>query len=313
MVSHSFLALMKVILLLISMWLPSMQDSSGWPFVIDKEPASKHHAAAAGQEEADDEPAVQPSVPKTTHMPVLMYHKIDDNGKPNTAVIASDRFREHMEALKDAGYETIFEEELAAYARHGGGLAEKPILITFDDGYLDNYVHAFPILKELDMKASIYVIVSYRGKKPGWNEHFDWEQAREMIDSGHISIQSHSYASHHIHPATGRSYLTGKLIFEDGSEESDEDYANRVKNDMLLSKQTIEHETGQRVISFSYPFGHYNDQTEQWLQEAGYEMSFSVHQGLYRFGDPLWKIPRISVDGNWSGKQLLAEIESLHP
>lgn len=136
-----------------------------------------------------DQAKVLPSVPIVTHMPVLMYHKIDDNGTPNTAVITSEVFREHMEALNEAGYQTISEEDLVTYVRHGGLLVEKPILITFDDGYLDNYEQAFPILKEFGMKASMYVIFSYRGQKPGRNVHFDWEQAREMIASGHIGFR----------------------------------------------------------------------------------------------------------------------------
>src|SRR5699024_11047308 len=206
---------------------------------------------------------------------------------------------------------TIFETELLDYLRDEGKLPEKPLIITFDDGYLDNYHHAYPALQDYDMKATIYAIVHYRGQKPGWNEHFDWHHAKEMINSGHVLVQSHSYKSHHLIPDTRTGYLRGRLTDEDGRMETTEQYEARVKEYFIRSKRLIEQNTGQPVISFAYAFGQYTDETEKWLEEAGYEMSFSIRKELYKLGDSPWAIPRITVNGEWSGEELIEEINAL--
>lgn len=242
-------------------------------------------------------------------LPILMYHYFADNVEPSTNSIAPDRFRDHLAALRDAGYETITDTDLAAFLDGERTLPGKPILITSDDGYLNNYEHLYPALAELDMKATIYAIVDYRGKTPGVNPHFTWEQAREMVESGHIEIHSHSLDSHKLIEGTNYSYLTGPLPLAEGGVESDEQYEQRVRHDMDESKALIEQHTGQQVLTFSYPYGKFTANTEKWAAEAGYRMSLSIKHGVYTLGDSTWAMPRITVNGKWSGEQLLEEID----
>src|SRR5690606_30612784 len=125
-------------------------------------------------------------------IPVLMYHILLP-GRNDSISVDPARFKEQMLALASAGYNTITEAELLDYLEQKAALPEKPILITFDDGYLSNYTEAFPILKELNMKASIYVVASRifedSGSIAGEYPKISWKQAREM--KGTISIQSH--------------------------------------------------------------------------------------------------------------------------
>jgi len=76
-------------------------------------------------------------------------------------------------------------------------LPKKPLLITIDDGYANNYSLAYPILKEKGLRATIYIITSYRGKQPGVTRHFTWAEAKEMYDSGVINIESHTHDLHY--------------------------------------------------------------------------------------------------------------------
>ncbi|MGB9680517.1 MAG: polysaccharide deacetylase family protein, partial [Thermoanaerobacteraceae bacterium] len=132
--------------------------------------------------------------PKKAFVPVLMYHHLQKEGSFDSAklggvIIDPQRFEKQMLYLKAAGYHTITLEQLRDFVLYNKPLPSKPIVITFDDGYLSNYVYAYPILKKLDMKAEINIIVSYvpndvnKQKPEVFIPHFTWEQAKEMSDS----------------------------------------------------------------------------------------------------------------------------------
>ena len=108
-----------------------------------------------------------------------------------------------MQLIKENGYEAISFDELIAFAEGKGALPEKPVLITFDDGYQSNYEYAFPILKEENMKGTIFAIGVSIGKKEYYKDtvhkmtpHFGKEEIDEMKGSGLISIGSHTYDMH---------------------------------------------------------------------------------------------------------------------
>ena len=130
-------------------------------------------------------------------------------------------------------------------------LPEKPIVLTFDDGYLSNYADAFPVLGEYNMKATIFAIGvsigkdTYKDTDHAMTPHFGAAEMQEMVDSGLISIQSHTYDMHQWPP------------FEDGNDrvretlaqlpgESDADYEAAVRADIQQSQQAIEPITGER-------------------------------------------------------------------
>lgn len=249
---------------------------------------------------------------ENSYIPVLMYHHFEEGGNTST-IVDPDVFREQLSYLKEQGYETITEQELLLFIEEGKKLPEKPILITIDDGYLSNYTYAYPILKELEMKATIFVVTDWRTKTSGLlYPHFNWVQAKEMVDSGYIDIQSHTYNSHYkvANKNGGKKYpvLTTKLWLNNQLE-TQEQYEARIRNDLQLAKNTIENEVGNEVTSIAFPYGAYNDSVIRIAQEENYKLMYTINRGVtYPKSNPD-KIHRINVPAHYTGADIVRDIQ----
>ena len=134
-------------------------------------------------------------------LPVLMYHelKYTDLGKD---VILPEEMESDLRYLAREGYTTVLMKDVLAYVYNGEPLPEKPVLLTFDDGYGSNYRNLFPLLREYGAKAVISVIgksadeFSRLPKEGGPYVHASWEQLLEMRDSGLVELQNHSNNLH---------------------------------------------------------------------------------------------------------------------
>lgn len=249
----------------------------------------------------------------TAEVPVLMYHHIDQEGNDDI-VISEALFRDHMETLAAEGYTALFPEDLAAYVETGAPLPEKPVLITFDDGYLSNYEIAWPILEELGMKATIFTIGSTAGNVDHYKDtehpitpHFSWEQGAEMVASGVISIQSHTYDMHQWAPYEEGKARENILAWEG---ESEEDYRNALSADCDLIRQAILEGTGEdSVRAMAYPSGLYDDLAQVTLLENGFDITFSTQVGCNTLvkGQPqtLLGLCRYNMNESVSVEQLL--------
>ena len=140
--------------------------------------------------------------PLSREVTILMYHHFEDTIN-NYTVVAKDRFREQLTALKKAGYETVTLAELIAFVEEDGPLPEKPLLITMDDGYTSNLTVAAPILEEFSMSATVFVIGMNEGQtvyahsgQPLDPPRFAYAEAQPWIDRGVLEIQSHTYDLH---------------------------------------------------------------------------------------------------------------------
>ncbi|MEA4920433.1 MAG: polysaccharide deacetylase family protein [Clostridiaceae bacterium] len=212
----------------------------------------------------------------TRNVPVLMYHHITDNVRSSSEV-TPDTFRSHMEALKTAGYTTISAKQMIDFVESGTPLPEKPVLITLDDGYLSNYEIAYPVLKELSMKAVIFTIGASIGKSTYKDTtypitpHFTYEQAIEMKNSGVIEIQSHTYDMHQSAPYEGTPYArTTALPFEG---ESEEEYIAALETDFMTYRQKY----GFDFYALAYPKGQYNDITEAVFHSLGIKLTVTTY------------------------------------
>ncbi|NEU30378.1 polysaccharide deacetylase family protein [bacterium LRH843] len=244
---------------------------------------------------------------KTQEVTVLMYHHFDeDPAQQSSVTMQPERFKDQLLTLKEAGYTSIPERDLYDYYYHDKELPEKPLVITIDDGYLSNYELAYPILKELEMYATIYVVTSNRGKTPGSSPHFTWDQAREMVASGWIDIQTHTEDGHYYVEGEKKEgpFFTTK-IWDGQTEESDEEYMNRIRTDLKNAKEQIEAEIGNKVYSFTYPYGAYNEQVIEAAKDLGYELMYTVKEGLNDKETNPYTLNRINADGSYTGEKLL--------
>ncbi len=242
-----------------------------------------------------------PPIELPVSVPILMYHHLEPDG-----VLTPERFRADMEELLAAGYETVFLEEIYAYVQGTGELPEKPVVVTFDDGYLSNYLYAYPVARELGIKLEISVIGWSVGldKNPDTGKtiypHFSWAQAREMVSSGLVRIQSHSY-SLHAYDKDGTPDRVGVLI-KPG--ETEEEYAQMLLGDCETMRTTMRTELGYAGLVFTYPYGRYDARSEALLAQAGYVITVSTDTGIAAItrGDAscLKCMPRLDMD-NWLG------------
>ncbi len=215
---------------------------------------------------------------RTISLPILLYHEINDTGE-GESIISKQVFITHLDALKEAGYQTVTFQQLIDSVENGVDLPKKPILITFDDGYVSNYEIAYPALKERDMKATIFIIGNSVGKDT-YKEtgspmipHFSYEQAQEMVKSGTISIQSHTYDLHQYEPLEGNKYREGILP---RSGETMEEYQDAIYQDLKKSISDIQLNLGETVNVLAYPFGLHTKESEEICTELGIKVTLTT-------------------------------------
>ena len=198
---------------------------------------------------------------------VLNYHQIDNKNNP-LAVSIRD-FDTQMKFLVDSGCITITPDELYAGINGELDLPPKPVLITFDDGYIDNYTNAFPILKKYGLHATIFIIPAFTSVYPGY---MTWEQLKEMEANG-ITIESHTLT----HP---------KL------EELPDD---EIRVELLNSKNVLEENLGHPIEFLAYPTGTYNLHIAGIAQDLGYKGAFTIKYGVVDGGSNFFALERVPI------------------
>ncbi len=193
-------------------------------------------------------------------IPVLLYHRVGPESDALT--ITSNRFEHDMETLSQEGYTTVSLEQIRQHLQKKltEQLPEKPILLTFDDSYLDNYTNAFPILQKYSMKASFFVITGMVGQ----NDRLTISQIREMQAAG-MDFGSHT-VSH-------RSLA--------------ELNAKDIKLELNKSKYYLEQIVGKSINFIAYPCGSYTSETLKIAHETGYDGGFSLRPGFAIFNNSM--------------------------
>lgn len=200
-------------------------------------------------------------------VPILNYHQVNDvNYSPLTMQVA--HFRKQMEYLKASGYHTITMDQLYDHLENGAELPPKPVLITFDDGYTDNFTNAYPILKKYHMRATIFMI----GDAIGEPRFLTLEQLREL-QAGGIDIESHTM-SH-------KSLITLT--------------PDQVRNEMVTSRAYLSKVLGREVNYIAYPGGFSNDLIDREARAAGYKMAVTVKPGNAVSAEEMYSLPRLAV------------------
>lgn len=250
-------------------------------------------------------------------VPVLMWHNLAEESSGDMTITV-DTFRAQIEALHEAGFKTVSLQQLYDYVHFGTELPEKPIVLTFDDGYFSNYEYAFPILQEYDMQATIFAIGvsvgkdTYKDTEHAMTPHFGADEAREMVDSGLISVQSHTFDMHQWPPfEDGNAQVRETLLPFDG--EADADYEAAVEADFAESRELLESITGQPVNALAFPEGAYVTLTQDALRSAGAELTFTtvraVNTVVKGLPQSLCAMPRFGMTESTDMTALVAELE----
>ena len=201
--------------------------------------------------------------------PILMYHHIADVVGGNTLFVPADEFKMEMTALKNAGYYTLSPEEAYRVLTTNEKPADKIVWITFDDGYKNAHDTAMPILTELGMKGSFFIITGMVGNED------------KMADDGLLALKSNplmSIGSHTVnHPD-----------LEYSSNEA-------VNTELIDSKKYLDNLLHQNTSVICYPAGRYNAQTGALAEAAGYKLGLTTHPGLASSADGLFALNRVRV------------------
>lgn len=248
-------------------------------------------------------------------VPIIMYHGLINNYSGNNkSFISTKTFEKDLQYLKENSYTPIFMKDLIAYVDNGAPLPEKPIVLTFDDGYYNNYLYAYPLLRQYDMKAVISIIGKTTDKFSQLKEnnpvysYLTWHQINEMEASGHIEIQNHTYNMHSI--GKGRQGSLKK------SSESPESYSKALYNDVGFLQQRIAEMTGQTPNTFTYPFGFVKDNSKEiLLNDIGFRATLTCYEGMnYVTRDPesLYRLRRNLRPPNTSSKQFFKSVAPAH-
>lgn len=247
----------------------------------------------------------------TVKVPVVMYHSVADGN--TDAVISIDNFQKHLEAIDENGFTPISIEQMVDFVDFGTPLPENPVCITFDDGYADNYENAYPLLSKFGFKATIFVIGNsvgrskYKETQYDMNPHFDYNQAKEMTESGLISIQSHTYDMHQW-PQFERTKNPRECVLRFPGEGL-LDYIRSFESDFLKSKTLIESETGNKVIGFAYPRGRYDAISDYLLRKNGVRVTMATSMGtnyITKYDkNSLYNLHRYNMNNSVDTKQLI--------
>ncbi|MCY8424321.1 polysaccharide deacetylase family protein [Bacillus vallismortis] len=218
---------------------------------------------------------------KPAKLPILMYHSISSG---NSLRVPKEEFEAHMKWLHDNGYQTVTPKEAYLMLTQDKKPSEKCVLITFDDGYTDNYEDAYPVLKKYGMKATIFMI----GKSIGHQHHLTEDQMKEMAQNG-VSIESHTID--HLE-------LNGLSPEQQYSEMAD-------------SKKLFDNMFHQETSMISYPVGRYNEETLKAAEETGYQMGVTTEPGAASRDQGMYALHRVRVSPGMSGASFGAYIESM--
>lgn len=249
-------------------------------------------------------------------LPVLMYHHVTPNA--GLVTVSPDTFRQQMAWLAHHGYRSVSCRDLERFLA-GKALRDKSVLITFDDGYLDNYVHAHPVLQEFGLHGVIFLITGRIGSEsqprrhagmggelPACPNHRDahalidadrtdevmlrWSEVAAMQAAGTFEFHSHTHSHTRwdkaiADPAARRAALA---------------------DDLAASRATLAQHTGDSP-HLCWPQGYYDDDYQQVARAAGFRYLYTVRKGINTIATPPGEIGRVVIKdrvGNWFGSRM---------
>ena len=210
-------------------------------------------------------------------MPIIMYHAIvPDNFRVNRYSIKISDFTKDLDYIKEAGYETILPRDLVAYTELGTPLPEKPIMLTFDDGFYGVKKYAMPELQKRGQKAVVPVVGQFmkdelKNVRRVTFSYLLIEDAKELEDSGVFEIGHHSYNMHGQKKRKGIGRIKG---------ESQEQYEKMFREDTEMLMKKLREYRVTLPVSYAFPFGIFEKNSNLLLKNMGFKVTFSCTEGV---------------------------------
>lgn len=208
----------------------------------------------------------------TIKIPIIMYHYVEYVKDVGDLVrkkldINPNLFEGHLKALDDAHYKTYFVRDIPDILEGNIQYSTHSAVLTFDDGYEDFYTVAFPLLKKYQMKATMYIIYDFIGKKGFMDE----QEIREILASGLVELGSHTF-----------DHLYLKQTPE-----------STARKQIIDSKKKFEERFGVQIKTFAYPYGAFSPETINLVKEAGYVAAVSVIPGMQQSENNILYLNRV--------------------
>lgn len=246
-------------------------------------------------------------------VPVFMYHHVNPNAG-DLVTVTPEVFEGQMRCLRDGGYRSLTPDDLVAHLR-GGAVPKKSVAVTFDDGWLDNYLFAFPVLKKYGVRASIFLVTGRVDRaSPGGREAgspvpthreskelvragtprrvvLNWDHVREMAGSGLVEFFSHTVT----HPRCDTLSADGLL------------------DELRGSREAVEERTGRPCRYLCWPYGRTSVEAVETAKQVGYHAAFTTKHGVVEADDDPFDIRRIVVkdDVGWFERRMAVYTNSV--
>jgi peptidoglycan/xylan/chitin deacetylase (PgdA/CDA1 family) len=217
-----------------------------------------------------------PAAGESAIVPILMYHHLADLPAGSRQLrlawtVAPKNFDAQMNWLVQRGFQTIAMEQLVGHLKHGQPLPSKPIIISFDDGWEDDYSVAFPVLRKYNFRGTFFIYTNALDREG----FLTWTQVQEMSAAG-MDVQAHTLSHPHLRALAPEAAM--KEIAE--------------------SKAILEKRLGTPVVALAYPFGEYNNAVIGLVKRAGFECAVTINSGYQQRADELFTLHRIRVSYN---------------
>ena len=219
----------------------------------------------------------------TDRIPVLVYHSVSEQASDRYRGFAIDPglFREQMAVVAEAGYRTRTVADLLSDRDEShGSPGDRTVVLTFDDGFREVHGLVLPVLRELDLRATAYLVSAYIGGTSRWlasdgeadRPLMSWTEIRELAAEG-VEIGAHGH----------RHLALDLLPLADATDE------------IVRSRQVLEDGLGRAVTSFAYPYGYHTSAIKRAVRDAGYTNACGIKQAMTHPADDQFAFARIIV------------------
>lgn len=245
------------------------------------------------------------SQPEGIRVPIIMYHSVlKDKKASNDYVITPKQLESDLKYIRDNGYTPVFVSDLIDYTYNNKQLPQKPIVLSFDDGFYNNYRYAFELLKEYKFKAVFSPLVveterySQVDEIPVSYGYCSYKEIKEMNESGYIEIQNHTYDMHSLKPRKGAAKKKGEDVSV---------YRKNLCADLEKAQKLLKDNADITFTCMVYPYGAYSEESEKIIKELGYKASFSCTEKMNyvtKDKDCLYEMGRYLRKSSYSTKTL---------